>query len=308
MEHLAIVSKGTIIKILSGEKKIESRFTKNKIAPYNNIKKGERVYLKESGGPVTAIFTAGNIQYFDNLNAQKLLEIKTKYNSKIKADDGFWEYKKNSIYGTLIEIELPKRITPFNINKLGRQAFVSYEGDIKEKITKPRPKPRQSDCANKLHSFYSGKYIDEQGYVLCDNCKQEIINSNNLGVGSDFSKVYKELKKEKWRYDWFNVELDDKARNLLLRWEGDKLRQKILKRLEEAILYYNEEIDETQTPYSGNPIYYAQHTTACCCRGCLDKWHGIPRKRKLNDSELNYILNLIESYLQIKRKEIIKNK
>ena len=34
--------------------------------------------------------------------------------------------------------------------------------------------------------------------------------------------------------------------------------------------------DGKQTPMRGHPVFIAQHATACCCRGCLAKWHGIP--------------------------------
>jgi hypothetical protein len=34
--------------------------------------------------------------------------------------------------------------------------------------------------------------------------------------------------------------------------------------------------DGKQTPMRGHPVFVAQHATATCCRGCLEKWHGIP--------------------------------
>lgn len=37
--------------------------------------------------------------------------------------------------------------------------------------------------------------------------------------------------------------------------------------------------DGRQTPMRGHPCFVAQHATGCCCRGCLEKWHGIPKGR-----------------------------
>lgn len=34
--------------------------------------------------------------------------------------------------------------------------------------------------------------------------------------------------------------------------------------------------DGRQTPMKGHPVFIAQHATATCCRGCLEKWHGTP--------------------------------
>ncbi|MDE0292243.1 MAG: DUF4186 domain-containing protein [Candidatus Dadabacteria bacterium] len=55
--------------------------------------------------------------------------------------------------------------------------------------------------------------------------------------------------------------------------------------------------DGKQTPWGGHPVFRAQHATATCCRSCLLKWHGIPKKRKLTEQEIDYILLVIETWL-----------
>jgi hypothetical protein len=57
------------------------------------------------------------------------------------------------------------------------------------------------------------------------------------------------------------------------------------------------EKDGKQTPFRGHPVFVAQHATACCCRGCLEKWHRIPKGRALNVDEQTYILNLLKCWL-----------
>ena len=59
------------------------------------------------------------------------------------------------------------------------------------------------------------------------------------------------------------------------------------------------ENDGRQTPFRGDPIFVAQHGTATCCRRCLQKWHHIPTGRALTTGEENYIVNVIESWLQM---------
>jgi len=56
--------------------------------------------------------------------------------------------------------------------------------------------------------------------------------------------------------------------------------------------------DGKQTPMRGHPIFIAQHATATCCRSCLSKWHNLPTGRALRDDELNYVLAVIERWLQ----------
>jgi hypothetical protein len=56
--------------------------------------------------------------------------------------------------------------------------------------------------------------------------------------------------------------------------------------------------DGKQTPMRGHPVFIAQHATATCCRGCLEKWHGIPRGRPLSDRERTYVVDLIDCWLK----------
>ena len=56
--------------------------------------------------------------------------------------------------------------------------------------------------------------------------------------------------------------------------------------------------DGRQTPMRGHPVFIAQHATATCCRGCLAKWHGIGRGTPLSQQQIDYVLGVIERWLQ----------
>ena len=56
--------------------------------------------------------------------------------------------------------------------------------------------------------------------------------------------------------------------------------------------------DGKQTPFRNHPVFVAQHATATCCRGCLEKWHHIPRGRALTVDEQRYVVAVIERWLQ----------
>ena len=55
--------------------------------------------------------------------------------------------------------------------------------------------------------------------------------------------------------------------------------------------------DGKQTPFRGHPVFVAQHATATCCRGCLEKWHRIPRGRELTTDERMHVVATIERWL-----------
>jgi hypothetical protein len=45
------------------------------------------------------------------------------------------------------------------------------------------------------------------------------------------------------------------------------------------------------------PIFIAQHATATCCRGCLEKWHRIPRGQPLTQQQIKYVLSVVVRWL-----------
>ena len=55
--------------------------------------------------------------------------------------------------------------------------------------------------------------------------------------------------------------------------------------------------DGKQTPWRNHPVFVAQHATATCCRGCLQKWHQIPRGKALTSEEQQYIIAVIGGWL-----------
>jgi hypothetical protein len=59
--------------------------------------------------------------------------------------------------------------------------------------------------------------------------------------------------------------------------------------------------DGKQTPMRHHPVFIAQHATATCCRGCLQKWHQIPKGRPLEDDEKQYVVEVISRWLESQR-------
>ncbi len=74
----------------------------------------------------------------------------------------------------------------------------------------------------------------------------------------------------------------------------------INKRLAPAVI----QNDGKQTPMRGHPVFIAQHATATCCRGCIYKWHKIPKGVELSEEQKNYICEVIMTWIQ---REIKRN-
>ncbi len=139
MHHVAIMKKSwdMIPKILNGEKTIESRWYKTKRAPWGYIAKGDIVYFKNSGDPITAQATVTHVLEFNFILTPCFKkEVVEKYAKSIGlSKDELEKAAKVSNYCILIFLEKPKVIAkPFNIDKKGfgaPAAWITIE-NIKE--------------------------------------------------------------------------------------------------------------------------------------------------------------------------------
>ncbi|MCD8232022.1 MAG: ATP-dependent RecD-like DNA helicase [Clostridiales bacterium] len=56
--------------------------------------------------------------------------------------------------------------------------------------------------------------------------------------------------------------------------------------------------DGKQTPMKGHPVFIAQHATATCCRGCLEKWHKIPKGCELTEKQQEYVVDVLMEWIK----------
>ncbi len=56
--------------------------------------------------------------------------------------------------------------------------------------------------------------------------------------------------------------------------------------------------DGKQTPMRGHPVFIAQHACACCCRGCLEKWHNIPQGIELSKKQQAEIVDILMAWIE----------
>ena len=57
--------------------------------------------------------------------------------------------------------------------------------------------------------------------------------------------------------------------------------------------------DGKQTPMKQvHPVFIAQHATGCCCRGCLERIHGIKKGHELSSVEVDNIVNVLMLWIQ----------
>ena len=112
MDHVAIMNKrfgDLIAKILSREKIIESRWSKNKIVPWGRVHSGDRVYFKNAGEPVIAVAEIEKVSQFEKKDFDKAREL-------FPTTD---EWARGKNYCVLMWLKNPRKVKPFKIDKSG---------------------------------------------------------------------------------------------------------------------------------------------------------------------------------------------
>ena len=122
MDHIAIMKKswGLIPKILSGQKRIESRWYQTRRAPWDTVRPGDRIFFKNGGEPVIAEAAVRDVSQFEIktiADARKIIREYGKAICLLHDDPKTWERLPK--YCILVFLENARAIEPFEINKKG---------------------------------------------------------------------------------------------------------------------------------------------------------------------------------------------
>jgi len=122
--HLAIFSEPFLSLVFSGKKTVESRFSRNRCAPYGEIGDGDIILIKEVAGPICGVALAKRTWCYDLLT-EPIDRIRERFDAGICADDDFWLSRANALYATLIELAAIASIAPVYCDKRDRRGWVS---------------------------------------------------------------------------------------------------------------------------------------------------------------------------------------
>ena len=121
----------------------------------------------------------------------------------------------------------------------------------------------------------------------------------------DVQEVLSRLRDSPFRS---RIHLRDKELNYLLSKGMSEVRKHAAEFIEQRLAPASPANDGKQTPWHNHPVFVAQHATATCCRGCLQKWHQIPKGRELTREEQQYIIEVIGSWLSQQEGVTAKNR
>ena len=114
-------------------------------------------------------------------------------------------------------------------------------------------------------------------------------------------KLLDSLAKSKFRGSFhLNSKMNDYVKEKGI----DKIKSDAYDLIEKRLAPANPLNDGKQTPMRQvHPVFIAQHACGCCCRGCLERIHHIPKNRELSKSEIDYIVEVIMTWI---KREMLK--
>lgn len=115
-------------------------------------------------------------------------------------------------------------------------------------------------------------------------------------------EIFKRLDKSQFRSKFH---LNDKEIVYIKKLGIDKIQEHAKDFIAKRISPANISNDGKQTPFKGHPVFIAQHATATCCRGCIEKWHHIKKDHELTNKEKDYIIMIIMTWI---KKELEQSK
>ncbi|WP_322490089.1 ASCH domain-containing protein [Chloroflexus sp.] len=103
--HLAILREPYLSRILAGRKRIESRFRRDRRAPFGQVKVGDLVLLKRAGGPLAGLALVTDA-ISRELIPTEMDELRAAYATDLVIDDPqFWTLHAQDCYVTLIWLD-----------------------------------------------------------------------------------------------------------------------------------------------------------------------------------------------------------
>jgi hypothetical protein len=161
-----------------------------------------------------------------------------------------------------------------------------------------------ADCDNNLHCFRKSKKLSKYPQGPCQSCGAQLVDWPRVQKQnfSDVSNTFKSLKFEWIRHYYWELELPQRVLNHARRKGRAAFDECVEKRVRQSVALPKTQnpFDGRQTPFEGKGqtiITCAQHAVACCCRSCIEYWHGIPSDVSLSDEHVQYFKALVLTYI-----------
>jgi len=122
--HLAVFAEPFLSHVLSGRKTLESRFSRCRISPFDEISPGDVILMKEVAGPIRGLALA-QYTWFFGPRSSSIGTLRRRFATGLCADDGFWEEHRDAVFATIVQVAEPTEIAPLDCEKRDRRGWVT---------------------------------------------------------------------------------------------------------------------------------------------------------------------------------------
>jgi hypothetical protein len=114
--------------VLDGRKRVESRFSRTRVAPYGQVRRGDVLLLKELSGPVNGLAEVAHADSYA-LDPTIWTMLHDRFAFALCADEAFWEQRRDARFATLMSLGAVTSIAPVPVDKHDRRGWVVLESE-----------------------------------------------------------------------------------------------------------------------------------------------------------------------------------
>ena len=117
MDYIVELGKDQITKLLTGSKKIEPKFMKEKLPPYDCINEEDTIYFKVKDGYAIAKASVNKVENYSNLTPERVIDLINLNKEELCPTDNLMEKAVKSKYGTFVWLNQLQEIRPFRVKR-----------------------------------------------------------------------------------------------------------------------------------------------------------------------------------------------
>ncbi|MDQ3632427.1 MAG: ASCH domain-containing protein [Actinomycetota bacterium] len=122
--HLAVMHEPYLSYVLAGRKSVESRFSRHRVAPFDQVGLGDLLLLKSQSGPVTGVARVAHVDSY-RLDPPLWASIRNRFSAALcVTDERFWLERREARYATLMRLAAALAVEPLVLDKRDRRPWV----------------------------------------------------------------------------------------------------------------------------------------------------------------------------------------
>ena len=122
--HLAVMSEPYLGWILDGTKRVESRFSRYRIAPYEQVAREDVLLFKRVSGPIVGVGRVAKCQFLE-VDRTAIRRLRNDFSERLRASDpAFWRCRSSARYVSLIWVTDVYPLSPVRCSKKDRRPWV----------------------------------------------------------------------------------------------------------------------------------------------------------------------------------------